>query len=156
MLTFNGVYWCTIVDAGCLAVICMFQFAMRKWIRLGKTLFTGTICITILLIIIDMFASKDQIKEASWSLDYTMPLILSASLIATTVFLFFGNRYFSEFYHHSIILSILNILTLIRINKTTIIWPLLVSSSLGVVVIMLLLFIFKDKLFDQIKRKFHA
>ena len=107
LLTFSGSYWATIVDAGCLAVICMFQFAMRKWIRLGKTLFTGTICIILLLIIIDMFAYKDQIKSASWSLDYTMPLILSASLISSTVFLFFGNRYFSEFYNHSFILSIL-------------------------------------------------
>lgn len=156
LLTFKGSYWATIVDASCLAVICMFQFSMRKWIRLGKTLFTGAMCIIALLIVIDMFADKNQIRHATWSLDYTMPLILFASLMATAVFLFFGNRYFSEFYNHSIILSILNILTLIRINKTFVIWPILVSSSLGVVVIMMLLFIFKEKLFEQIKRKFHA
>jgi hypothetical protein len=79
LLTFNGSYWSSIVDVGCLAVIIMFQFSMRKWVRIGKTLFTGTISIIALLIVIDMFAYKDQVSSASWSLDYTMPLILSAS-----------------------------------------------------------------------------
>lgn len=155
-LTFSGSYWATIVDVGCLAVMLMFQFSMRKWVRIGKTLFSGTICMIILLIVIDMFAYKDQVSNASWSLDYTTPLILAASLITCTVFLFFGNLFFSEFYNHAITLSVLNILTLIRINKTDVLWPILVCASLGVVVIMMLLFIFKEKLFEQIKRKFHA
>lgn len=156
LLLFNGSYWATIVDVGCLAVILMFQFSMRKWVRLGKTLFSGTICIIILLIVIDMFAYKDQVSNASWSVDYTMPLILASSLVTSTVFLFLGDLFFSEFYNHAITLSVLNILTLIRINKTVIIWPILVCASLGVVVIMIMLFIFKDKLFEQFKRKFHA
>ena len=156
LLTFNGSYWAAIVDVGCLAVMIMFQFSMRKWVRIGKTLFTGTISIIALLIVIDMFAYKDQVSSASWSLDYTMPLILSASLLTCAVFLFFGNLFFSEFYNHAITLSLLNILMLIRINKTNCIWPILVSSSLGVIVLMMILFIFKEKLFEQIKRKFHA
>lgn len=156
ILTFSGSYWAAIVDVGCLASMLMFQFSMRKWVRLGKTLFSGTICIIILLIAIDMFAYKDQVSNASWSLDYTLPLILAASLVTSTVFLFFGNSFFSEFYNHAITLSILNILTLIRINKTSVLWPILVCASLGVVVLMMMLFIFKEKLFEQIKRKFHA
>lgn len=156
ILTFSGSYWAAIVDVGCLASMLMFQFSMRKWVRLGKTLFSGTICIIILLIVIDMFAYKDQVSNASWSLDYTLPLILAASLVTSTVFLFFGNSFFSEFYNHAITLSILNILTLIRINKTSVLWPILVCASLGVVVLMMMLFIFKEKLFEQIKRKFHA
>ena len=156
LLTFNGSYWAAIVDVGCLAVMIMFQFSMRKWVRIGKTLFTGTISIIALLIVIDMFAYKDQVRSASWSLDYTMPLILSASLLTCAVFLFFGNLFFSEFYNHAITLSLLNILMLIRINKTNCICPILVSSSLGVIVLMMILFIFKEKLFEQIKRKFHA
>ncbi len=155
-ITFNGSYWATIVDVGCLAVIIMFQFSLRKWIRLGRTLFSGTILLIILLICIDIFAYKDQMRSASWSLDYTMPFILCTSLIISTVFLFLGNLFFAEFFGHAITLSILNILTLIRINKTPIIWPILVSSSLGVVVIMILIFIFKEKLFEQFKRKFHT
>lgn len=155
-LIFNGSYWSCIVDVGCLAVMLMFQISMRKWIRIGRTLFSGTICIIILLIAIDMFAYKDQVSSASWSLDYTMPLILASSLVTATVFLFFGNLLFSEFYNHSMTLAILNILTLIRINKTNVIWPILVCASLGVVVIMMMIFIFKEKLFEQIKRKFHA
>lgn len=156
LLTFNGSYWATIVDVGCLAVILMFQFSMRKWVRLGKTLFSGTLCIIILLIAIDMFAYKEKVSSASWSLNYTMPLILAGSLITSTVFLFFGDLFFSEFYNHAITLSVLNILTLLRINKTDVIWPILVSASLGIVVIMMMLFIFKEKLFEQFKRKFHA
>lgn len=156
LLTLKGSYWATIVDVGCLAVIVMFQFSMRKWVRLGKTLFSGTLCIIILLIVIDMFAYKEKVSSASWSLNYTMPLILASSLVTSTVFLFFGDLFFSEFYNHSITLSILNILTLLRINKTDIIWPILVSASLGIVVIMMMLFIFKEKLFEQFKRKFHA
>lgn len=156
LLTFNGSYWATIVDVGCLAVILMFQFSLRKWVRLGKTLFSGTLCIIILLIAIDMFAYKEKVSSASWSLNYTMPLILAGSLITSTVFLFFGDLFFSEFYNHAITLSVLNILTLLRINKTDVIWPILVSASLGVVVIMMMLFIFKEKLFEQFKRKFHA
>ena len=156
LLTFNGSYWATIVDVGCLAVILMFQFSMRKWVRLGKTLFSGTLCIIILLIAIDMFAYKEKVSSASWSLNYTMPLILAGSLITSTVFLFFGDLFFSEFYNHAITLSVLNILTLLRINKTEVIWPILVSASLGIVVIMMMLFIFKEKLFEQFKRKFHA
>ena len=156
ILTFSGSYWAAIVDVGCLASMLMFQFSMRKWVRLGKTLFSGTICIIILLIVIDMFAYKDQVSNASWSLDYTLPLILAASLVTSTVFLFFGNSFFSEFYNHAITLSILNILTLIRINKTSVLWPILVCASLGVVVLLMMLFIFKEKLFEQIKRKFHA
>ena len=118
LLTFNGSYWSSIVDVGCLAVIIMFQFSMRKWVRIGKTLFTGTISIIALLIVIDMFAYKDQVSSASWSLDYTMPLILSSSLLTCAVFLFFGNLFFSEFYGHAITLSILNILTILRINNS--------------------------------------
>ena len=156
LLTFNGSYWATIVDVGCLAVILMFQFSMRKWVRLGKTLFSGTLCIIALLIVIDMFAYKEKVSSASWSLNYTMPLILAGSLITSTVFLFFGDLFFSEFYSYSLTLSVLNILTLLRINKTNVIWPILVSASLGVVVIMMMLFIFKEKLFEQFKRKFHA
>lgn len=156
LLTFNGSYWATIVDVGCLAVILMFQFSMRKWVRLGKTLFSGTLCIIILLIAIDMFAYKEKVSSASWSLNYTMPLILAGSLITSTVFLFFGDLFFSEFYNHAITLSVLNILTLLRINKTDVIWPIFVSASLGIVVIMMMLFIFKEKLFEQFKRKFHA
>ena len=72
------------------------------------------------------------------------------------MFLFLGDLFFSEFYNHSLTLSVLNIFTLIRINKTDIIWPILVSASLGVVVIMMMLFIYKEKLFEQFKRKFHA
>lgn len=155
-LTFSGSYWATIVDVGCLATMLMFQFSMRKWIRLGKTLFSGTVSIIILLIVIDMFAYKDQVQSASWSLDYTTPLILAASLITATVFLFFGDSFFSEFYNHAITLSVLNIITLIRINKTDVIWPMLVCASLGVIEIMMMLFIFKEKLFEQFKRKFHA
>lgn len=155
-LTFNGSYWAMVVDVGCLAVMLMFQISMRKWVRIGKTLFFGTISIIALLIVIDMFAYKDQVSSASWSLNYAMPLILAAALIANTVFLFLGNLFFSEFYSHAITLSVLNILTLIRINKTNILWPILVCSSLGIVVLMLMLFIFKEKLFEQFKRKFHA
>lgn len=156
LVTFHGSYWATIVDVGCLAVILMFQFSMRKWVRLGKTLFSGTICIIVLLIAIDMFAYKDQVSKASWSLDYTTPLILASSLVTCSVFLFLGDLFFAEFYNHAITLAILNILTLIRINKTIVTWPILVCASLGVVVIMMMLFIFKEKLFEQFKRKFHA
>lgn len=153
---FNGNYWSTVVDVACIASLIMLQYAMRKWIRINKTIFTGSICLVILLIVIDIFATSDSINKASWSLDYTLPLIFSVALISSTVFLFFGKLYFSEFCFTTVMLSIINILLLIRITLTPVKWPLIVSGSLGVVVIMLLLFIFRERFFDQIKRKFHA
>lgn len=153
---FNGNYWSTIVDAGCIACLIMLQYAIRKWIRINKTIFAGSFCLVALLIVIDMFATTSSIKVATWSLNYTMPLIFLGALAASTVFLFFGKVYFSEFCFTSLMLSIVNILLLIRLPYTIIKWPLILSGSLGVIVIMLHLIIFKEKFLEQLKRKFHA
>lgn len=156
IILFQGNYWSAIVVVGCLAGLVMMQYAMKKWIRLSKTIFAGSVCMVLLLIAIDIFAANDSINKASWSLDYTMPLIFAVALISSTVFLFFGKLYFSEFCFNTVMLSIINILLLLRITWTMVKWPLIVSGSLGIVVIMLLLFIFRERFFDQIKRKFHA
>lgn len=148
-------YWSLIVIFSCLSLLFIYYRCKRKWHEASREIFYSSIFMAGLLICIDMF-SKSNILAPSWSLDYTLPIIMSVSLLTCSVFIFIKKSFFKLFYGYTLLLCIINILLFFRLGYTNIKWPIIVSVSLGVLVLISSLIVLKENIKDELQRKFHA
>ena len=152
---YTNSYWSMIVIGASISLLLIYYFAARRWYVFSKSIFWSSMLISFLLVLIDSF-SKEGVVTPTWSLDYTMPLIYAGSLIICFVFLFINRVYFSQFSFYTFLLVIINMLMLFRINKTEIVWPIIVCSGCAILVLILTALVLQDELKDEFKRRFHA
>lgn len=148
-------YWSVIAIFSCLLLLIIYKVTKRKWYEFAKTIFSSTLLVSCLLIIIDLF-SIEGISKPTWSIDYTLPLILVSGLIASFSFLVINKHYFSQFIFYTIILIVLNLAMFFNINNTDVIWPILVCVCSAIIALVTLLVVLREKLKDEFERRFHA
>ena len=133
----------------------MLKITKRKWYEFAKTIFGSVVLTGCLLIVIDCF-SIEGITKPTWSINYTLPILLASGLITSFSFLVINKQYFSQFIFYTIIFIILNLLMFINYKYTTVLWPILVCVCSAVIVLITLLVVLNDRLKDEFKRRFHA
>lgn len=148
-------YWSVIVVFSCIVMLVIYKITKRKWYEFAKTIFGSVVLTGCLLIVIDCF-SIEGITKPTWSINYTLPILLASGLITSFSFLVINKQYFSQFIFYTIIFIILNLLMFINYKYTTVLWPILVCVCSAVIVLITLLVVLNDRLKDEFKRRFHA
>lgn len=91
--TWSGRLWSVVFSVHVLYFWLLSLISFKKTVHLGLKLMTHAIALTLLLVIINMFAdSIDTISRVSWSVSYAMPIIFIGLIIAIDIIVIFNKK----------------------------------------------------------------
>jgi len=123
-----------------------------------KSLMIMSVLVAIFLIFIDAYNHLSLNTLFGWALGYAAPLVMSASVIASSVICFCSKRFEKDLLKNISFMGIASILYfVIKIVwfKNVVLWPSLVFMCVGVGFVIILETFKRNKLIKELSKEFH-
>lgn len=154
-VTYDGTLWSLIVITSSLFALLCLSFMFKPGFNAGKYVLYMSFGIPILLILIEMFEGRNNIKIPTWSINYTLPLIMAFGLLVMMILMMCSRKLFADCITYFFILCIANSLMMFRFNHTNVTWPILLCILMVVFVLCFVIFFYGNRLKEEIQKKFH-
>ena len=159
ILTWNGHPWSIIISACVLYVWLMGSLTFKKGAHLGLKLMMHALALSLLLVIINTFASQTvTIHRVSWAVSYAIPILFICFIIAINILIFRRRQNRRDYFLYQLSLCIIGFIPLILVlfGVAQPILPSVIAAGLSLLTILESVVFAKKLIGRELGRKFHT
>ncbi len=158
LFVFKSSYWSVIAIAGIIYFWLLGLLTFNKRINMPVKLIAHVITISLILIIINMFASKELvIKNITWAISYAIPLVIFTFTAFINFIMFTTKQRLKDFLLYQLVLCLLGFIPLIILmwGIAKPLYPSILTAFYSYSTILYLIVYSKNIIKEEFKKRFH-
>jgi hypothetical protein len=158
LFVFKSSYWSVIAIAGIIYFWLLGLLTFNKRINMPVKLIAHVITISLILIIINIFASKELvIKNITWAISYAIPLVIFTFTAFINFIMFTTKQRLKDFLLYQLVLCLLGFIPLIILmwGIAKPLYPSILTAFYSYSTILYLIVYSKNIIKEEFKKRFH-
>lgn len=157
--TWNGHLWGVAITAFAIYIWLTALITFKRGIHPGVKLMTQAMALTLLLVVIDMFAfGTEIITRASWSVGFAMPFVFIGGIIAINVVMVRNKQTIRDYLLYQLVLCVVGIIPLVLVLFVVAqpLWSSVIAASCSLLTLIGLLICANKTVVSEFARKFRV